>query len=225
RKYDRAIRLLNRSLVIRERAFGAESSQVADTLHELANLYQAQRQYEKSEPLYLRSITIQEKILGRSHPDTVNAMKDFACLLVRNKSIPIFKEEVTQELTAAEIEQRSVMQRANCWLYGFTNDCDKQSYKPRTSHFTVLNGKAIRLAQPGYPVEARRSGASGRVYVAIRIDEEGNVADARAICGGHPALARAAVEAARSSRFTATVLEGKAVRVSGIIIYNFVSQY
>ena len=87
----------------------------------------------------------------------------------------------------------------------------------------VLNGKAVRLVQPPYPAIARSARASGQVRVQIVIDENGNVISAAPV-SGHPLLQGAAVSAARSSKFTPTKLSGMPVKVSGVIIYNFVAQ-
>jgi periplasmic protein TonB len=87
----------------------------------------------------------------------------------------------------------------------------------------VLNGKAVRLVQPPYPAIARSARASGQVRVQIVIDENGNVISATPV-SGHPLLQGAAVSAARSSKFTPTKLSGMPVKVSGVIIYNFVAQ-
>jgi len=87
----------------------------------------------------------------------------------------------------------------------------------------VLNGRAIRLAQPEYPAAARRNHESGRIEVQIIIDEFGNVIKAEA-SDGPPSLRKAAVAAAWASRFTPTRLMGQPVKVSGSIIYNFIAQ-
>jgi TonB family protein len=87
----------------------------------------------------------------------------------------------------------------------------------------VLNGKAVRLVQPPYPAIARSAHASGQVRVQVVIDENGNVISATAV-SGHPLLQGAAVAAARSSKFTPTKLSGQPVKVTGVIIYNFVAQ-
>src|SRR2546423_11917871 len=87
----------------------------------------------------------------------------------------------------------------------------------------VLNGKAVRLVQPPYPAIARSAHASGQVKVQIVIDENGNVISASPV-SGHPLLQGAAAAAARQSKFTPTKLSGMPVKVSGVIIYNFVAQ-
>ncbi|MDQ3130264.1 MAG: energy transducer TonB [Acidobacteriota bacterium] len=85
----------------------------------------------------------------------------------------------------------------------------------------VLNGKAKTLAKPAYPAAARAVNAEGSVSVQVLIDEEGNVASAAAV-SGHPLLRRAAEQAALESKFAPTMLSGQPVKVSGVIVYNFV---
>jgi TonB family protein len=87
----------------------------------------------------------------------------------------------------------------------------------------VLNGKAASLPPPEYPAIARAAHASGDVQVKILIDEDGNVIGAEAV-SGHPLLRAAAVSAAREAKFTATRLQGEPVKVSGVVVYNFVAQ-
>jgi periplasmic protein TonB len=81
----------------------------------------------------------------------------------------------------------------------------------------VLNGKAIYLPMPEVPP----GDANGVVLVAVVVDEQGVVVDARAVSG--PAhLHAAAVAAARLARFSPTLLMGEPVRVTGTLSYNFV---
>ena len=84
----------------------------------------------------------------------------------------------------------------------------------------VLNGKAISLPNPEYPVIARQAHASGAVTVQVTIDEDGNVISAKAVAG-HPLLQAAAVSAARQAKFSPTRLAGQPVKVQGVLVYNF----
>jgi protein TonB len=59
------------------------------------------------------------------------------------------------------------------------------------------------------------------VLVAILIDEQGSVIEAKPISGPQH-LHAAAVNAARLARFTPTMLMGEPVKVSGTLSYNFV---
>jgi TonB family protein len=87
----------------------------------------------------------------------------------------------------------------------------------------VINGKAISLPKPSYPLEASRVNASGTITVKILTDEEGNVIEAKAQ-NGHPALREAAEKAALQAKFSPTLIAGKKVKVSGNITYNFVGK-
>lgn len=86
----------------------------------------------------------------------------------------------------------------------------------------VVNGKALTLAKPAYPAAARAVGAEGAVNVKVMIDEEGNVVSAEAV-SGHPLLQQAAVQAAQQSKFKPTSLSGQLVKVTGVIVYNFLA--
>jgi TonB family protein len=88
----------------------------------------------------------------------------------------------------------------------------------RTSE--VINGRATNLIKPAYPASARPLRIEGAVNVQVTIDERGNVISASAVAG-HPILRQAAVQAARQSKFSPTILNGTAVKVTGIIVYNF----
>ncbi|HMF55150.1 MAG TPA: energy transducer TonB [Pyrinomonadaceae bacterium] len=87
----------------------------------------------------------------------------------------------------------------------------------------VLNGKATSLPQPDYPSIAKAAHASGQVTVQVTVDENGDVIAAQAK-SGHPLLQQSAVKAARSAKFSPTRLSGQPVKVTGILIYNFVAQ-
>lgn len=85
----------------------------------------------------------------------------------------------------------------------------------------VINGKAVRLPRPDYPPAARASRAGGTVKVETEIDEQGNVFRALAV-SGHPQLREPARDAACRAKFSPTKLDGRAVKVSGVLTYNFV---
>jgi TonB family protein len=85
----------------------------------------------------------------------------------------------------------------------------------------VLNGKATSLPKPAYPPAARAVRAAGAVSVQVVISESGSVISASAV-SGHPLLRAAAESAARGAHFSPTLLSGQAVKVSGVITYNFV---
>lgn len=85
----------------------------------------------------------------------------------------------------------------------------------------VINGIAVRLPKPPYPPPAKAVSASGAVNVQVMIDEQGNVISAVAT-SGHQLLRAAAVNAAKQAKFTPTKLSDQPVKVTGVIVYNFV---
>jgi TonB family protein len=82
-------------------------------------------------------------------------------------------------------------------------------------------GKPIEMPKPAYPALASKARASGEVQVQVIVNEEGKVIAAESIAG-HPLLQAAAVTAARSARFSPYRLNGKPVKVMGVISFNFV---
>ncbi len=84
----------------------------------------------------------------------------------------------------------------------------------------VLNGKAISLPAPSYPDSARRMRITGTVSIEVVVDENGKVISAQAI-SGPPALRDAALQAALKAKFSATMLSGSPVKVTGAINYKF----
>jgi TonB family protein len=84
----------------------------------------------------------------------------------------------------------------------------------------VLNGEAISLPKPSFPQPAIALGLQGSVRVQVTIDETGDVISAKA-ADGHPFFRQAAEQAARNARFKPTYLNDNAVKVTGVIVYNF----
>jgi len=94
---------------------------------------------------------------------------------------------------------------------------------PKSISGGVLNGKATSLPKPTYPAAAKAVRASGAVNVQVQVDEKGNVTSASAV-SGHPLLRSAAEQAAKQAKFSPTLLSGKPVKVSGVLVYNFTAE-
>jgi len=115
-------------------------------------------------------------------------------------------------------------------------EANPESIKPQTSKPSpegqrpvgpieggILNSKAIELPAPIYPAEAKKLHASGQVQVKVLVDETGRVMNADAVFGPQ-SLWLAAINAARKARFAPMLIDGTAVKVSGIITYDFREQ-
>ena len=88
---------------------------------------------------------------------------------------------------------------------------------------TVLNSRALSLPKPPYPPIAKQMRVQGVVSVQVLIDETGKVVSAKAV-SGNPTLMHAAQQAALGALFSPTKIGDQAVKVSGVITYNFVLQ-
>ena len=115
-------------------------------------------------------------------------------------------------------------------------EANPESIKPQTNQSSsegqrpvgpidggILNSKAIELPAPIYPAEAKKLHASGQVQVKVLVDETGRVMNADAVFGPQ-SLWLAAINAARKARFTPMLIDGTAVKVSGILTYDFREQ-
>ncbi|MGH9945696.1 MAG: energy transducer TonB [Pyrinomonadaceae bacterium] len=84
-----------------------------------------------------------------------------------------------------------------------------------------VQSKAVYIAKPEYPNEARWAGAEGEVRVQIAIDSDGNVSKTE-VLSGDPLLIAASTDAARRTKFRiARDASGQAVEDGGILVYTF----
>lgn len=97
-----------------------------------------------------------------------------------------------------------------------------QREPPRIVHKSggVLQGSAVKRAEPTYPPLAKAARISSTVVVEVTVGEDGLVLTATAL-SGHPLLKDAAVSAARLWQFSPTVLSGKPIKVIGTLTFNF----
>jgi tetratricopeptide (TPR) repeat protein len=77
-RYSEAILPAQRRLAIAEKFFGPNHPNVAQSLNNLAELYQAQGRYADAEPLLNRALAIREKALGPNHPDVAQSLNNLA---------------------------------------------------------------------------------------------------------------------------------------------------
>ena len=161
----------------------------------MANFYAKSSNFEKADELYLKSYRLAKANFGDKSKE-VDKVEDSRICLNKDekKRNTIFDEEVNK-------------------LFGIV------PYQKGE----VVNGKAKNLIKPPYPKEAREKRLAGTVKIQVRINEIGNVIEARSVCGDG-ILESASESAARLSKFSPTLLNGIPVQVKGIIIYNFTAQ-
>lgn len=74
--------LYQRALQIREHALGSEHVDTANTLHDFAMLWQAQGIHEKARIFYERALAILLRLLGPTHPYTIDTYLRLRAVLV-----------------------------------------------------------------------------------------------------------------------------------------------
>jgi tetratricopeptide (TPR) repeat protein len=203
RKIEKAKELYLKSLEAYEKVYGQDALETAKSLWALGNIYQFQKDYKMAEKTYRRVFEIRAKKLGRSDGNLQDAQSRYYCMSVRNDN----GEEALSLIKSFET--------------GNSSNKPNETVDPKLIRGGVVNGKATYLAKPAYPLEARSSRASGTVNVQATISEEGKVIFACAV-SGNKLLFDASEMAAYQSTFKPTTLSGKAVKVTGVIIYNFV---
>jgi TonB family protein len=82
-----------------------------------------------------------------------------------------------------------------------------------------LNGRENKRVTPGYPAIAKAAAAHGVVRVYVIVDEKGKVAVTKS--EGPTLLRQTSEDAARAWGFPPTIIDGKPVRVSGYIDFEF----
>jgi TonB family protein len=194
-EYQKSIDYFVRSLAIKQKLLKPADLEIARTAFWAAESYRLNRAPSDAEPFYEQAINVYDAA-GKKDKDLVEVLRQYLIVLTLEKKTD----------KAAPIQQRLAdLSAAGGIIEG-----------------GVLNGKAVKLVQPEYPVIARGAHASGQVRVQVLIDETGKVISATVV-SGHPLLQSAAIAAARESKFTPTLLSGAPIKVSGVIIYNFVA--
>jgi len=79
-KYQQALLLFQRVLIIYENRLGLEDSLTANSMNNLASIHQVMGTYNEAEILYQRVLEIDEKLLGAEHPDTAISLNNLALL-------------------------------------------------------------------------------------------------------------------------------------------------
>ena len=202
RDYEKAEIYAKRTIEVKEKLYGVRSLELIESLYSLIRVYEAKDELQQTSEVYERILSLVE-----THPDSLS--NRLAQLLV---SFHCSNRELKQ--TDATLAANRRIETLLGWEPG----------KPQAPLVGgVLNGKALLLARPAYPEEARRAGASGTVVVEVEIDECGKVTAADVLSGAIE-LRPASRNAAMKARFSPTLLGRIPVRVKGTIQYNFVHQ-
>ena len=195
-----SIELYKRALSLKEKTFGPDSAEVARTLFPLGHLNDLTGQREEAKRYFRRFTEVASKSKAVADDDLAVAYLRLGCIARRE---------------GKEDEAFSLGQQAQ---ETFKAAADKRG----PFEGGVINGKVVSKPQPVYPAEAKRARAEGTVEVEMLVGENGRVLSACATGSADKSLKAASEFAAYNARFTPTLLDGKPVKVRGIITYRFI---
>ncbi len=90
---------------------------------------------------------------------------------------------------------------------------DLPSTKPPPETIQSNPPVPLKMFNPIYPLELRKSGLSGTVRVEFIVNQRGKVVQAKAVEATHPAMAREAEAAILKAEFRPATRNGKAITV------------
>lgn len=196
-KYEESAVLLERATKMREKTEGSDSSKVITNFWSLANLNFTVGKFRTAADLYRRVFDYRYAQKTVNSPELYDAFIRCSCSLYKADN-PAGAERF-ESLFKAKVEE-------------------KTNYE----NFDIINGKAKKLPRPEYPALAALRKTTGKAEVTVIIDEQGNVVFAcTKVYTGSEQFVDAAEKAAYKAKFASTTVNGKPIRVSGIIVYNF----
>jgi TonB family protein len=199
--YSKAEEFFLRALLLREQLNGASSKETASVSTALGNTYRLRKNYDKAAEFFLKAIEINDKVLSKAEKKDREDLLNYECFVYHKALAQKKLKEASREIKE------------------FRDARKDDNEKGRPFESGIVNGRAINLVKPSFPINMR--GNEGFVLVRVTIDEQGNVISAKATCGILEFVATVE-EAARKSKFSPTMINNQPVKVTGIIVYNFI---
>lgn len=225
--------LVEKVLTLYEKYGQSESIKAAQVWSGLGNLMISEQNYVPAAQAYEKSLAIKIKRLGEKDFETIDSFNRCLCALkkageddeIERVRLAYFPNSKLTESGTLEREKKEKSAEKDKKTANIPDDGRTIVAIPLNAIMDagVVNGVALSLPRPVYPSAARSSGAGGTVNVNIIIDEQGKVIFA---CGAfnktHASLRQASENAAYAAKFQPTLLDGKPVKVTGVIVYKFV---
>ncbi|MGH9841172.1 MAG: tetratricopeptide repeat protein [Blastocatellia bacterium] len=115
--YDRAQSLLEEALKLRRQTLGAESADVAESLHHLAVLAHGKGDFAGSEAQFHEALALRRKLLGTEHPDVADSMNSLGVLLLERGNLteaePLLREALAMRRRRLGPEHKDVANSLN----------------------------------------------------------------------------------------------------------------
>ena len=127
-KYNEAIPLAEQALAIIKQQLGDNHPLTAQSLNNLAGLYESQGRYSDAEPLYKQALAIRKQQLGDNHPDTATSLNSLATLYYSQYDIP---QAINYRTQALAVEEYNLSENLK-----MGDDKQKQDYMAKVSGTT-----------------------------------------------------------------------------------------
>ena len=190
-----------------ETTFGNESFEMFSPTFSLAKHYAITGFLPRADDYYIKAYRIVYLRRGKKAPELDEIEDSRTCL--------VFPQEISSLGRSYFLETLKAVRESI--------DGPAETHTDEVKSSTVLNGRALSLPKPEYPSSMSIKGRYGAVVVRVLIDIDGTVSRATASCG-HPDFAKPAVKSALKAKFSPTLSNGQPVKVSGVIVYNFVGR-
>jgi len=248
KKFDDAESLLQRALGIYEQTPGGNVMVLAKTLDSLAHVRLFKSDIREAEKYYLRALAVKEKALTPDHEEILYSLNNLVDFHINNRDygaatsmlqrIISIKE---QKLGDSDTQVGRLLERMACLLYRNKDNAQAETVEARANHILysglatmpdpielphqVFSCKLVHNPRPDFVsiARARRFSGTLKMDVAVETDEAGNVTAARLV-GGDPAYKSVAEKAARGAKLRPTIVDGRPVRVEGVISHQFMAK-
>jgi CHAT domain-containing protein/Tfp pilus assembly protein PilF len=151
-KYDEALPLAERALVIREKTLGPQHPDVADSLNNLARLYFDRGDYSKAEALFQRALIIREKALGLEHPDAADSLNNLARLYFDrgdySKAEALFRRALIIREKALGLEHPDAADSLNNLANLYRRKGEYEKAEPLLNRALIIRAKTLGPEHP-----------------------------------------------------------------------------
>ena len=138
-----------------EKALGANHSDLALALNNLALVHYGQGRYDDAEPLYLRALAIDERVLGSDHASVTTDLNNLGLLYKKQERFkdaePLFKR-------ALAIKEKTLEPGHPSLANGFRNYASLLRSMGRTKEAEAMEGRAQTLETP--PEDGNKEGVA-----------------------------------------------------------------
>lgn len=192
----------NRALKIAENNYEQDSKELIPILQSIALSYVDDRKYTLAINQFERLLSLQQKHLGPEHIETAESLIYYSVMLRHSGKI---KEADTYDEKVKLI---------------FKSMPASDGPKIMRVSGGVLQGKGIYKVEPVFPLIAKTNRIGGIVNMQITVDEAGFVSLVEPLSGPSE-LIESSIEAAKQWRFILTTIQGKPVKIQGVLIFNY----